>query len=50
MACLSAMDAKLLNDIGMDIGKLGDLADEPSPANTVTAFPPPQHPSRQKRS
>ncbi|WP_162918865.1 hypothetical protein [Taklimakanibacter deserti] len=50
MACLSAMDAKLLNDIGMDIGKLGDLADEPAPANPVTAFPPSQHSNRHKRS
>jgi hypothetical protein len=31
VACLSTMDVKLLNDIGVDFGKLGDAADTPMP-------------------
>jgi hypothetical protein len=31
VACLSTMDVKLLNDIGVDFGKLGDAADTPTP-------------------
>lgn len=37
VACLSAMDMKLLNDIGMDLDKLDELANPPEPANAAKA-------------
>jgi hypothetical protein len=51
VVCLSAMDSKLLNDIGMDIGTLGDLANENAAndaANTIVTLP--QRSNRRKRS
>jgi hypothetical protein len=36
LLCICAMDTKLLNDIGMDIGKLGEL-----PPVSVADAPPP---------
>lgn len=50
VACLSTMDTKLLNDIGMDIGTLSDLANEPSPQNTTNIVTLPQRPEWRKRS
>lgn len=50
VACLSAMDARLLNDIGVDISKLGDLSDEPPCVTPATILPPSQLPSRRRRS
>lgn len=50
VACLSAMDARLLNDIGVDISKLGELSDEPSNVAPATILPLPQLQSRRKRS
>jgi hypothetical protein len=37
VACLSGMDIKLLNDIGMDLGKLEELANPPEQTNAAKA-------------
>jgi hypothetical protein len=47
VACLSAMDAKLLNDIGVDIGKLGELTTQATDVHTPT---PLRHSNRRTRS
>lgn len=47
VACLSAMDSKLLNDIGVDIGKLGELTTQTPDVHAPT---PSQHSNRRKRS
>jgi hypothetical protein len=47
---LSAMDTKLLNDIGMDAGTLTDLAKEPSSADTTHVLTLLGSSDRRKRS
>jgi hypothetical protein len=47
---LSAMDTKLLNDIGMDIGTLADLANEHSSVDTANVVTLSQAPNRRNRS
>ncbi len=47
---LSAMDTKLLNDIGMDIGTLTDLASEPSSGEVTNVVTLPKSSNRRKRS
>jgi len=37
---ICAMDTRLLNDIGMDIGKLGELSGELPPVSVADALPP----------
>jgi hypothetical protein len=39
VACLCAMDTKLLNDIGMDIAKLGELSKESASPRTSSTQP-----------
>jgi uncharacterized protein YjiS (DUF1127 family) len=50
VACLSAMDTKLLNDIGMDIGKLGELTRENPHVSPVSPLTPSQQRRWRKRS
>jgi hypothetical protein len=47
---LSAMDTKLLNDIGMDIGTLADLASEPASVDAANVVKLAQSSDRRKRS
>ncbi len=47
---LSAMDTKLLNDIGMDIGTLTDLANEPSSIDATNVVALPRSSKWRKRS
>jgi hypothetical protein len=47
---LSAMDSKLLNDIGMDAATLADLTKEPAPANTANIVVLPRPSDRRERS
>jgi uncharacterized protein YjiS (DUF1127 family) len=47
---LSAMDTKLLNDIGMDVGTLANLAGKPSTAETAKIVPLPRSSDRRTRS
>jgi hypothetical protein len=47
---LSTMDSKLLNDIGMDIGTLADLAEEPTSVNAANIVTLPRSSDRRKRS
>jgi hypothetical protein len=49
VVCLSAMDTKLVNDIGVDIGKLDELAHEHTKPNAA-AVAPTRHPDRRNRS
>jgi hypothetical protein len=46
---LCTMDSKLLNDIGMDIGTLADLAKGPS-VDAANVLPLPRSSDRRKRS
>jgi uncharacterized protein YjiS (DUF1127 family) len=50
VACLSAMDTRLLNDIGVDIGKLSELPDECRHVSDLNPLPPSQYSDQFKRS
>jgi hypothetical protein len=47
---LSTMDAKLINDIGMDIDRLSELTPRPSDLTGKVDSTHPQHSKRDKRS
>ena len=47
---LSTMDARLINDIGMDIDRLGELTPRPSDLTGKDTSVHPQHSKRDKRS
>jgi hypothetical protein len=47
---LNAMDSKLLNDIGMDIGTLTDRASEPSSEEATNIVTLPKPSTRRQRS
>lgn len=50
VACLCAMDSKLLNDIGVQIGQLDKLSGKPPHVNAEEAARPTRHAIRRRRS
>ena len=50
VACLSTMDSKLLNDIGVELGKLDELSGERPQVKAADAPRPSRHAIRRRRS
>jgi hypothetical protein len=49
VVCLSGMDTKLLNDIGVELGKLDELSGERPPVKSAGAARPTRHAIRRRR-